>query len=132
MFVAGYIATLTINSVDYQDFTSQATWAGTRDALDRTKLGESRRTYISALGDATIDAQLHLDTAVAAALEAAYEATEPIGYVFRAGALGATDTGQRAGDGIIVDMSIQGDADGEWDVSLSLQGTGPYTYTAPI
>ncbi len=131
-FVAGYIASITINSVSYEDFTSSATRSATRDALDKTKLGQDRRTYLSGLGDASIDVQMHMDTSVAAAMEAAYEATEPIAYVFRAGALGTTDLGQYAGTGIITDFSIAGDADGEWDASFSLQGSGDYTYTAPV
>ena len=131
-FVAGYIASISINGVSYEDFTSSATRSATRDALDKTKLGQDRRTYLSGLGDATIDVQMHMDTTVAAAMEAAYEATEPVAYVFRAGALGSTDLGQYSGTGIITDFSIAGDADGEWDASFSLQGSGDYTYTPAI
>jgi len=131
-FSAGYLASITINSVSYEDFTSSATLSTTREALDRTKLGESRVTKTSGLGDGSLDVQLHLDTTVAAAIEAAYQATVPIAFVFRAGALGTTDMGQHTGDAIIVDRSIAGDADGEWDCSLSLECTGDITYTAPV
>lgn len=131
-FAAGYLASITINGVPYQDFTSSATLSTTRNAIDKTKLGQSRNTYLSGLGDATVDVQMHLDTTVAAAIEAAYESTTPVGWVFRAGALGVADMGQHAGNGIITDRSIAGDADGEWDVSLSIQSTGDVDYTAPI
>ena len=131
-FVAGYIASITVNGTSLEDFTSSATRSAPRDALDKTKLGQDRRTYTTGLGDATIDVQMHMDTTVAAALEAAYEATVPVAYVFRAGAPGTTDLGQYSGTAIVTDFSIVGDADGEWDSSFALQGTGDYVYTAPV
>ena len=131
-FSAGYLASITIGGVSYEDFTSSATLSTTREALDKTKLGQSRVTKLSGLGDGSLDVQMHLDTSVAAAIETAYQATEPVTFVFRAGALGATDMGQHAGNAIIVDRSIAGDADGEWDCSLALECTGDITYTAPV
>ena len=131
-FSAGYLASITINGVSYQDFTSSATLSTTRSALDKTKLGQSRNTYLSALGDGTLDVQMHLDSTVAAAIEAAYQSTIPVTWVFRAGALGVADMGQHAGDGIITTRDIAGDADGEWDCALSIQCTGEIAYTAPV
>lgn len=131
-FVAGYIASISVNGTSYEDFTSSATRSATRDALDKTKLGQDRRAYTTGLGDSTLDVQMHMDTTVAAAMEAAYEATDPVAYVFRPGALGTNDLGQYAGSGIITDFSIAGDADGEWDSSFTIQGTGDYTYTPAV
>ena len=131
-FVAGYIASISVDGTSYENFTSSATRSALRDAIDKTKLGQDRRTYVSGLGDSTIDVQMHMDTTVAAALEAAYESTVPVSYVFRAGALGTNDLGQYAGTAIVTDFSIAGDADGEWDSSFALQGTGDYTYTPPV
>ena len=131
-FAAGYLASISINGVDYEDFTSSATLSTTRDALDKTKLGQDRRVYLSGLGDGTLSVQLHLDTTIAAALEAAYQATEPVAFVFRAGALGTADMGSHAGTAIIVDRSLDGSADGEWDCSLELQCVSTITYTAPV
>lgn len=131
-FAAGYLASISINGVDYEDFSSSATLSTTRSALDKTKLGQDRNTYLSGLGDGTVDVQLHLDTTVAAAIEAAYQATDPVAFVFRAGATGTADMGSHAGTGIIVDRSIVGDADGEWDCTMSVQCTGTITYTAPV
>jgi len=130
-YIAGYIATITVNGQVYHPDASSATYDLTRDTLDRTKLGEDRRTYLSGLGDATLDMELHLNTETAVALNTAYESTVPVGFVFRPGALGTTDAGQYAGEVLISDYSMAGDADGEWDVSLSCQGTGAFTYTAP-
>ena len=131
-YIAGYIATITINGQAYHPDTSSATLDLTRDTLERTKLGEDRRTYLSGLGDATLDASLHLNTDTAVALNLAYESTVPVGFVFRPGALGTTDAGQYTGEIIVSDYSLAGDADGEWDVSLTGQGTGAIVYTAPV
>ncbi len=131
-YIAGYIATITINGTSYHPDASSATYTLTRDALDKTKLGQDRRTYLSALGDATLDVELHLNTETAVALNTAYEQTVPVQFTFRPGALGTTDAGQYDGDCIITSYGMAGDADGEWDVSLSCQATGAFVYTAPI
>ncbi len=131
-YSAGYLASITINGVSYEDFTSSATLNQTRTALDKTKLGASRNQYLSGLGDGTVDVDMHLETTVAAAIEAAYQSTVPVSFVFRAGALGTADMGQHAGNGIITTRSIVGAADGEWDCSLTIQATGDMTYTAPV
>lgn len=131
-FSAGYLASITINGVSYEEFTSSATLSTTRAALDKTKLGQDRNTYLSGLGDGSLEVQMHLDTTVAAAIETAYQSTTPVAWVFRAGALGVADMGQHAGEGIITSRDIVGDADGEWDTSISIQATGDIAYTAPV
>ena len=129
--VSGYLASLSVAGTAIEPFTSSATRSATRATADKTKLGSDRVQLVATLGDATIDAQLHADTTVASALEAAYEATAPIVVVFRPGALGVADLGSYQHDGVIVDMSYTGDADGEWDLSLSIACTGQYVYTEP-
>jgi hypothetical protein len=119
-FIEGYLATITLDAIAYHPYSSDATLGLTRDAIDKTKLGEDRRTYLSGLGDGSIDATLHLATEFAVAIQTAYDKTTPLAYVFRPGALGTKD------------FSQAGAADGEWDVALSLQLTGQYTYTAPV
>ena len=131
-YIAGYIATITIDGVSHHPDTSSATYSLVRDALDKTKLGTDRRTYLSGLGDATLDMQMHLNTDTAVALNTAYESATPVSFIFRPGALGTTDAGQYEGTLIITDYSMAGDAEGEWDVSLTGQGTGPITFTAPV
>jgi len=131
-FIEGYLATITINGVAYEPYTSDATLSLTRDAIDKTKLGQDRRNYVSGLGDGTVDSTLHLATEFAVAINTAYESTVEVAVLFRPGALGTKDAGQYDGSGIITDFSQQGAADGEWDVSLAVQLSGDVTYTAPI
>lgn len=130
-YIQGYIATISVDTTVVSPITSSATLALTRNAIDKTKLGQDRVTRLSALGDANLDVQMHLDTEQMVALNDAYESTVPVAYVFRPGALGTHDAGQYAGDCIITDMSIAGDSEGEWDVSLNAECTGQYVYTQP-
>jgi hypothetical protein len=130
-YIAGYIAEIVVNGTTINPDTSSATYALTRDAMNRTKLGSDRATYIVGLGDATLDAQLHLNTDTAVTLNTAYESTVPVTFIFRPGALGINDAGQYSGEAIITDYSMAGDADGEWDVSLTAQATGAFVYTPP-
>jgi len=131
-FIEGYLATITINGVAYEPYTSDATLDLVRDAIDKTKLGNDRRDYVSGLGDGNVDATLHLATEFAVAINVAYESTVAVAVVFRPGALGTKDAGQYGGEGVITSFSQQGTADGEWDVSLSIQMSGALSYTAPV
>ena len=131
-YLPGYIATVSVDSVVISDDASDVSYTRSTNAIGSTRLGNPENTYISGLQDATLDATLHMDTGSMAALNAAYEKTVPVAYVVRPGALGVHDVGQWAGTGIITDYSPSGTADGEWDVAITLQGTGSVSYTSPV
>ena len=132
MIAAGYLATITINGVDYQNFANQASRSASRSTLDKTKLGSDRNQYLPGLGDSSLSVQCHADTSLASAIEAAYESTIPVSYIFRAGALGTADLGQYVGEAIVTDFSYDASADSEWNLQIELQGTGQYNYTQPV
>ena len=131
-YLPGYIATVTVDGVVVSDDASDVSYSLTTDAISTQPLGLSDRKYRNGLKDATLSATLHMSTENAAALNAANAATEPVAYVVRPGALGVHDVGQWAGTGIITDYSPSGSADGEWDVAITLQGSGAVTYTSPV
>ena len=130
-YLPGYIATVSVDSVVISDDASDVSYSRVTDAIGSTRLANPENTYIAGLQDATLDATLHMNTDSMAALNAAYESTVPVAYVVRPGALGVNDVGQWAGNGIIVSFDPTGSATGEWDVNISVQGTGAITYTAP-
>lgn len=130
MMVPGYLASITVSGVTYSDFASSGTLSLSKDAVDKTKLGQRSRTKLATLKDGSIDVQVHMDTALAVAMYDAYEAIDPIVWVFRAGDATA-DLGSRTGDGIVVDTSYVGDADSEWNGTISIELTGDYAWTAP-
>ena len=131
-YLPGYIATVSVGSVPISDDASDVTYSLTTNAIATQPLGLIDRAYRNGLKDATLSATLHMSTENAAALNAANDATTPVSYVVRPGAVGAFDVGQWAGTGIITSMDPTGSADGEWDVAITLQGTGSVTYTAPV
>ncbi len=131
-YLPGYIATVILDGVPINDDASDVSYSRSAEALTKTPLGTSDKVYVNGQLDASMSATLHMSTENAAALNAAFEKTIPVDYVVRPGALGVHDVGQWAGSGIITSYDPTGSATGEWDVSLSVQGTGPVSYTAPV
>jgi len=132
MYSPGYLASITINNVTYEDFTSTANWTGTRNVANKTKLGQEFTSNLSLTATSALSVQMHLESTVAAAIEAAFMEKTPITYKFRAGALGTVDFGERTGEAIITEQSYDGEAEGEWNAAMQLIGTGPWAYTAPV
>ncbi len=131
MIAPGYLATITIDSVTYSNFASQASGTFTRDATEKTKLGQARKTYLPTLGDASLSVLCHADSSLYPAIVSAYESKVPVAYVFRPGALAVADLGQYSGEAIVTSMENEAAADSEWNLGIELQGTGDYTYTQP-
>jgi predicted secreted protein len=131
MFVQGYFATYTVAGEDIHVYSSSGTLTMTNETLDKTTLGRSERIYIPGLQDATLSMQMHLDTAGITAIQAAYASTTPVTFSFRPGKVGGPDAGQWDGTAIVTDVEITGSVDDNWQMNLSMQGTGPLTYTQP-
>ncbi len=131
-FIAGYIASLTVEGQSVEPYSSDATLSLTNETLDKTTLGVSNRAYITGLQDGTVDISMHLDTDSTPILYASFASTTPVAFVFRPGALGVNDAGQWNGDMIITSMDVSGAVEDNWAVSISGQITGAVTYTAPV
>ncbi len=123
-YLPGYVATITIAGVPVNDDASDVTYSLITDAIGKTPLGQTNRVYVNGLQDATLTATLHMSTENANALAAAQASTVPVAYVVRPGSLGALDVGQWSGVGIITAYDPTGSAEGEWDVAITLQGSG--------
>ena len=88
MYVQGYIATITVDGTAHHPDASTATLTQTKVVIEKTKLGQRRKTKLSGLEDATIEMNLHANTATVVALENAYHSIDPVAVVFRRGELG--------------------------------------------
>lgn len=131
-YVQGYLATLTINGVQYAPDTSTAGLTKSVNTIDVTPIGVTAKQYLNGLFDGTITADTHMNTATMAAVNTAFESTTPVVFIFRPGSVAAgKDAGSYTGSAIISNMDINGDATGEWDVALDLQISGLAPYTAP-
>ncbi len=131
-FIAGYLADLQVDGVVLHQWASSATLSKTTNAIPANTLGRTHNEYVNGKKDTSMDVSMHLDTDALVQLQAADDATEPVTCVFRPGVLGVKDAGSYTGLGIITDMSIDGGAEDNWTVSLSIQGTDEWPYTAPV
>ena len=131
-YIQGYLATITVNGVEYAPDTSTAGLTRSSNTIDVTPIGVTAKQYLVGLQDGTITADTHMNTTTMAGINTAYESTTPVTFIFRPGSIAAgKDAGQYSGSAIISNMDANGDATGEWDVALDLQITGTVTYTAP-
>ncbi len=131
-FLPGYMATITVNGVAYNPTTESATVNHVSEIMDKTKLGQRRRTKLKGLQDANFSLGLHMDTDTMAAMVVAEASIDPVPVVVRPGALGTFDAGQWAGDGLVSNLSTEATADDEWNVSMDIEMTGDFEYTQPI
>ena len=131
-YIPGYLATIIIAGVAYNPYAARANLALTQESLQNTKLTDRAHTFLPGLQGGTMDVDLHMATEFAVAVNAAYDAQAIVTFVFRPGALGTKDAGQRSGSATIEDFNQEGAGDGEWDITLSLQIVGKTTYTAPV
>jgi len=75
---------------------------------------------------------MHLDTAGIVAVQAAYDKTLPVVFVFRPGALGVNDAGEWGGSFLVTTLDISASVDDNWVMNLDGQITGAVAYTAPV
>ena len=131
-FIPGYIATLSVDGQVINQVTSDAGLNLVNETLDKTTLGVSHRVKVPGLQDGSWSAQMHLDTASIVALQAAYDSTVAVTFVFRPGALGANDAGQWAGSCIIASFDVTGVVDDNWSLAIDAEITSKPVYTAPV
>ena len=130
-FIPGYLATISVNGTALNVFSSDASLSQQNETLDKTTLGVPERVFITGLKTGTMDVTMHLDTAGIIGIQAAFDALDPVTFVFRPGELGGNDAGEYTGDCIITDMTINGAVDDNWSVDIATQLTGPVPFTAP-
>jgi len=131
-FVQGYLSNIVVDGTQINVFASDATLSLTNETIDKTTLGVSNRQYITGLQDGSLDVSMHLDTVGIIAMQAAYDKTVTVTFIFRPGALGSADAGQWSGAMIITELSIPGQVDDNWQMNISGQITGSVLYTQPV
>ena len=131
-YIEGYLATITIGGVTYSTYAARAGLSLTQEALQNTHLTDRNHTFLPGLQAGSLSVDLHMATEFAAAVNTANDSRAGLTLVFRPGELGTKDAGQREGSAVIDDFTQEGTGDGEWDITLSLQLTGPAPYTAPV
>jgi len=131
-YIQGYLADIQVNGVVLNVWSSQATLSKTTNPIPVNTLGKTHNEYVNGKKDTTMNVSMHLDTAALVQLQAADDSTVPVTCVFRPGELGVKDAGQYNGLGIISSLDIDGGAEDNWTVALTIQGTQEWPFTAPV
>lgn len=129
-FIPGYLATVLLNAEDFSAIGSVVRLQKSRNVMTKPTFGNPFGFSLGGQRLATFTANGHLSAEQAAALEAAYNATLPIAFSLQVGEGGeVTDAGLHTGSCVISQLTIEANADGEWDWSLDAQTSGAVVFT---
>jgi hypothetical protein len=129
-FVAGYQTTVTLNLDDLSAVGSVVRLQKNRTALNKPTFGAPFAFTLAGQRTGAFSAQGHVSVETAAALEDAYDSDTPIDFSIQIGeAGGETDAGLESGKCVITALTLEANADGEWDWSIDATTTGVITYT---
>jgi hypothetical protein len=129
-FIPGYLGTVTLNLEDISAIGSVVRLQKSRNVMTKPTFGNPWGFSLGGQKIAQFSAQGHLSAEQAAALEAAYDEELPIEFSLQVGeGSGATDAGLHNGNCVISQLTVEANADGEWDWSLDAQTSGAVIYT---
>lgn len=133
-FVPGWQTTITINTEDFTVVGNVLSFVRNKGSNPKPVFGQPFRNEIPGQASGTLSANGHVSVEKIQALEDAFDAADPIEYSIQAGeAAGATDAGQWTGKLVVTEYSLDTDAEGEWEWSISatLDGAPLYTPATP-
>lgn len=129
-FIPGYLATVTIDAEDLSAIGSVTRLQKSRNVMTKPTFGNEYGFSLGGQKIAAFSASGHLSAEKAAALEALFDEELPVDFSLQVGeGAGATDAGLHTGKCVISSLTIEANADGEWDWSLEAQTSGAVTYT---
>lgn len=133
-FIPGWQTTITISSEDLTVVGNVVNFVRTRASNPKPVFGQPFRHELPGQAGGTLSANGHLSAEKAAGLEAIFNSAVPVAYSLSAGTDGeATDGGTWQGNLVVTEYTLDADAEGEWDWSISatLDGEPVYTPAAP-
>jgi hypothetical protein len=129
-FIPGYLGTVTLNLEDISAIGSVVRLQKTRNVMTKPTFGNPWGFSLGGQRIGQFSANGHLSAEQAEALETAYNAQLPIEFSLQVGeGAGATDAGLHTGSCVISSLTIEANADGEWDWSIDAQTSGLVVYT---
>jgi hypothetical protein len=131
-FIPGYLGTITINS-DNQSSILHVT------RLNQSRSGLPKKTFGSAWGfalggqrDFTFSANGSVTPTALGELQEAFDSQAAVDFALQVGeGSAATDAGLYNGFCVLTALNLEGNADGQWTISVDGMGTGEPAYTAP-
>jgi predicted secreted protein len=129
-FIPGYLGTVILNLEDISAIGSVVRLQKSRNVMTKPTFGNPWGFSLGGQRIGAFSANGHLSAEQAAALETAFEQDLPIEFSLQVGeGAGATDAGLHEGSCVISQLTVEANADGEWDWSLEAQTSGVVTYT---
>jgi hypothetical protein len=131
-FIPGHATEATINLVDIGITGNVLTLQRSRSSQPKPVFGSDFRREIPGQGSGTLAIEGHVTVEQIGDLETIYASQVSLAYVIQVGEAGGdTDAGTFAGNLVVTDYSLESDAEGEWEYSLSATLDGAPVYTAP-
>lgn len=129
-FIPGHLGVVTLNTDDISAIGSVVSLAKTRNVMTKPTFGRSWGLSLGGQKIGRFAANGHISAEQAAALEAAFDSDQPIQFSLQVGQGGGeTDAGLHSGFCVISEYTISGNADGEFDWSITAQTSDAVAYT---
>jgi hypothetical protein len=128
-FIPGYEATITLNADDFSTVGSVISFEQAKNVLAKPTFGSASAHSLGGQKSGTITASGHISAEKVGDLQTAFDQSAPIEFSIQIGdAAGPTDGGLYTGQCTISRLTVEANADGEWDWSLEAQTSGDVTY----
>lgn len=132
-FIPGWETSITIDTGEWTAFANVLGIQRSRSSQPKPVFGTPFRHEIPGQGSGTLALEGHVTKEHIQDLEDAYNSAVSLPYVIQVGTSGgATDSGTYAGNLVITELSIDTDAEGEWEFTASATLDGAPAYTPPV
>ena len=131
-FIPGWETTITIDSEDLTVVGNVLTFTRTKASNPKPVFGQQFRNELPGQAGGSLSANGHISVEAVPGLEAMFNAATSVDYSIQAGTAGeATDGGQWSGLLVITELTLDTDAEGEWEWSLNATLDGAPLFTPP-
>ena len=130
-FVPGYLAEFKIGANQLETMIASGTLTLSKNIMLKHTCGTDEPTALAGLVSGTISVSGSISVADAAKLNAAFESSAVVVYIFQLGEDGGTlDAGAYTGNAMVEGLSLSFDADDSFDFTLDLVCSAIATYGA--
>lgn len=129
-YVPGYLGTVTLNSDNISAIGSVVRLNQRRNVMTKPVFGAEWGYSLGGQKLGGFSASGHVSAEQLSDLQDAFDVDAGVAFTLQVGeAAGATDAGAYTGNCVISDLTVEANADGEFDWSIDAQTTGTVTYT---
>lgn len=131
-FIPGWETAITIDGDDWTVHANVLGMTRSKSSQPKPVFGTPFRHEIPGQASGALSLEGHVTVEHIQDLEDAFAAAVPVAYTIQVGTLsGPSDGGSYAGQLVLTELSIDTDAEGEWEWTASATLDGAPVYTAP-